>query len=90
MIGETPKTDYFKPQGIPLRYLEEITLTLDETEALRLADLCGLAHEESGDKMGVSRQTFGRILQKARNKVADALINGKAINIQGGSYSLKE
>jgi predicted DNA-binding protein (UPF0251 family) len=68
--------------------LEEVGLTIDEREALRLADLNGLSHEEAGRSMGVSRATFGRIIQKARRVVADALINGKAINIEGGSYKL--
>lgn len=90
MVEEKPKSHYFKPRGIPLRALEESILSIDETEAVRLADLLGLSHEEAGKKMGVSRQTFGRIIQKARNKIADALINGKAINIQGGDYTISK
>lgn len=66
--------------------LEEIRLTIDEREALRLADLEGLSHEDGGRQMGVSRATFGRIIEQARKIVADALINGKAINIEGGNY----
>lgn len=68
--------------------LEETHLTIDELEALRLADLIGLSHEEAGQKMGVSRATFGRIVQQARNHVADALIHGKAIKIEGGTYRI--
>ncbi len=75
---------YFKPKGIPLRNLDEMVLTLDEFESLRLADLQGLYHEEAAKIMGISRATFGRILQTARVKVADALVNGKALRVEGG------
>jgi predicted DNA-binding protein (UPF0251 family) len=75
---------YFKPQGVPLRELEEQVLGLDEVEALRLADLGGLSQEEAGLRMGVSRATIGRILERARAKVADALTAGKALRIEGG------
>lgn len=68
--------------------LNEVQLTIDECEALRLSDLLDFSHEEGGRQMGVSRATFGRILQKARRAVADALVNGKAINIEGGNFKL--
>jgi uncharacterized protein len=68
--------------------LEEIHLKIDEREALRLADLEGLSQEESGRRMGVSRATFGRIVERARKIVADALINGKAIHVEGGNYEI--
>lgn len=68
--------------------LEEICLKIDEREALRLADLEGLSQEESGRRMGVSRATFGRIVERARKIVADALINGKAIHVEGGNYEI--
>jgi len=83
-----PDISYFKPRGIPMQHLEEVRLTVDEGEAIRLADLLGLPHEEAGRRMGISRATFGRIVQKARKTVADALINGKAINIEGGNYKV--
>ena len=83
-----PDISYFKPRGIPMQNLDEVRLTVDEGEAIRLADLLGLSHEEAGRRMGVSRATFGRIVQKARKTVADALINGKAINIEGGNYKI--
>ncbi|MDY6904769.1 MAG: DUF134 domain-containing protein [Thermodesulfobacteriota bacterium] len=81
-----PNVSYFKPRGVPLRQLKEVALTVDEYEALRLADLMGLSHEAAGKHMGVSRATFGRIVQKARKSVADALVNGMAIRIEGGEY----
>jgi len=68
--------------------LSEVHLTVDERESIRLADLLGMSHEEAGKRMGVSRATFGRIVQRARKAVADALINSKAIKIEGGNYSL--
>ncbi|PIE75233.1 MAG: hypothetical protein CSA18_00855 [Deltaproteobacteria bacterium] len=86
MIEKKPESDYFKPRGIPMSLLKESVLTIDETEAVRLADFLGMSHEKAGENMGVSRQTFGRIIQKARNKIADAIINGKAIKIEGGHY----
>ena len=83
-----PAISYFKPRGIPMQNLKEVHLTIDEGEAIRLADLLGMSHEKAGRRMGVSRATFGRIVQKARKTVADALINGKAINIEGGNYKI--
>jgi predicted DNA-binding protein (UPF0251 family) len=68
--------------------LEEVRLTVDQREAIRLSDLLGMSHEDAGRRMGVSRATFGRIVQRARMAVADALINGKAINVEGGNYKL--
>jgi len=64
--------------------LAEVVLGFDELEALRLADCEGLSHEEVGKRMNVSRSTAGRILESARRKVADALVMGKALRIEGG------
>ncbi len=89
-INCDPEAVYFKPRGIPLRALEEICLYIDEIEAVRLADLIGLQHEEAGKRMNVSRATFGRIIQKARNKIADAIINGKAIRIEKNLHEIEE
>ena len=83
-----PGVCQFKPAGVPLRELEEEILTLDEVEALRLADAEGKYQEEVAEKMGVSRQTVGRILASARQKVARALVNGKAIRLEGGTVHL--
>jgi predicted DNA-binding protein (UPF0251 family) len=84
-IGWTPLHDYFKPRGIPLADLEEVVLRFDELEAMRLADMEGLYHEEAAARMNVSRQTFDRILAGAHRTVADALMSGKAIRIEGGN-----
>lgn len=86
MVVFNPGVSYFKPRGIPLMELEEVCLTVDELEGLRLADLMDMSHEEAGRQMEVSRATFGRIVQRARRAVADALINGKAIKVEGGNY----
>ena len=73
--------DYFKPRGIPMTELEEMTLSLEELEAVRLADAEGLYHEDAATSMNVSRPTFGRTLQSARKKIANCIVNGKALKI---------
>jgi len=78
------------PAGMPACACEEIVLGCDEAEALRLADLERLYQEAAARSMGVSRQTFGRIVESARHKVADALLNGKALKIEGGEFSVDE
>ena len=65
--------------------LEEVNLTLDELEAIRLADLRGLYQEDAAKKMNVSRQTFGNIINSAHKKISDALLNAKALKIEGGN-----
>ncbi|MGL4368094.1 MAG: DUF134 domain-containing protein, partial [Spirochaetota bacterium] len=82
-ICGTPDPKYFKPRGIPLTELEELTLSIDEYEAVRLADLEQMYQDEAARMMGVSRQTFGRIILSAHRKIADAVVNGKAIRIEG-------
>jgi uncharacterized protein len=76
-----PSVFYFKPRGIPVYELEEVFLNHDELESLRLADLLTYSHEKAADEMKISRATFGRIVEIARKKVADAILNGKAVRI---------
>jgi predicted DNA-binding protein (UPF0251 family) len=83
-VGEKPLIQGLKPLGIPITELEVISMQLDEVEALRLADQEGLYHEGAAERMGVSRVTFGRILQRAHAKVAEALLEGKALLIGEG------
>ena len=83
-----PETTYFKPAGVPLRELEEVVLTVDEFEAIRLKDMERLEQEECAKKMKISQPTFFRLLNSARKKIADAIVNGKAIKIEGGIYNL--
>lgn len=81
-VGWTPGTVLFKPAGIAPGRLEINILSLDEVEALRLADFNGEYQETAADHMKISRATFARILESARRKVADTLIHGKALQIQ--------
>lgn len=90
IIQGEPGATYYKPQGIPMRSLEEAVLTHDGFEALRLADVEGLSQEDAAGMMGVSRQTFGRIVAEARSIVARALTEGWAIRIEGGHCSTAE
>jgi len=83
-VSEPPRFAYFKPAGIPASVLEEVALSVDELEALRLADLEGLYQEQAAARMGVSRATFARIVEAARRKVAGALVHGRALRIAGG------
>jgi len=85
-----PDKNYFKPRGIPVSMLEEVVLTLDEFEAIRLADYEQLYQEEAAKRMNISRQTFGRIIEDAHKKIADVLINGKALKIEGGEVTFEE
>lgn len=80
-----PDTNYFKPRGIPLDMLEEVNLTLDELEAIRLADMEEMYQEDAAKKMNISRQTFGNIINSAHKKIADVLLNAKALKIEGGT-----
>ena len=80
----SPDPRCFKPRGIPSSELEENVLSLDEFEAMRLADLEEMYHEDAARMMGISRQTFGRILSSARRKTADALVNVKLRAVEGG------
>lgn len=83
-IGCMPQANYYKPRGVPLSALQHVKLTFDELEAIRLADMEGLYQEKAAEMMNISRQTFGRIIESARKKIADALVNGKALSIEGG------
>lgn len=83
-----PELTHFKPAGIPLKELEEICLTVEELEAIRLKDLEGLDQEACAKKMHVSRPTFQRVLHSARAKIAETLVKGKALKVEGGNYRL--
>ena len=81
-INCVPVANYYKPVGIPMRDLDEIVLALDELEAMRLTDLEGLYQADAAERMGISRQTIGNILNSVHRKIADALLNGKALRIR--------
>lgn len=82
-----PNVQHFKPQGIPLAGLNTVCVTVDEYEAVRLADYEKLRHREAAERMAISRPTFTRLLESAHNKIGDAIINGKAIRIEGGDFN---
>jgi len=76
-----PKVTYFKPQGVPMRFLEVIELTAEEAEALRLKNIKDLDQQEAAKKMHTSQSTFQRILSSAYKKITKAIIEGKAVKI---------
>jgi len=89
IVLEPPLFSEFKPLGIKGQDLEQIQLALDEFEAFRLADHNGLSHAEAADEMGISRSTFSRLIEKARKKIADFIIQGKLLTIEGGSVHFR-
>jgi predicted DNA-binding protein (UPF0251 family) len=89
-VAQLPSTGFFRPMGIPASSLQGVHLSLEEAESIRLKDLEGLEQEECAERMHISRPTFHRILALARRKLADALTNGKAIQIEGGNFGLPQ
>jgi predicted DNA-binding protein (UPF0251 family) len=89
-VAQLPNVGFFKPAGIPASALQAVRVSLEELESVRLKDLEGFEQEECAQQMRISRPTFHRILESARKKLADALINGKAIQIDGGNFELAE
>jgi predicted DNA-binding protein (UPF0251 family) len=87
-VENEPQVRCFKPQGIPVTELKEVVLKVEELEAIRLKDFKNLEQEDCAQVMRVSRPTFQRILTSAHARIADALINGKALRIEGGDYCL--
>ena len=86
--GNRAGRDFFKPLGIPLRSLQQVVITVDELEAMRLADFLEMTQEEVAQRLQVSRPTVTRMLARAHRVVAEALVHGKAICIQGGDYKV--
>lgn len=89
-VGFTPSTTYFKPAGTPMGVLEEVLLGHDEVEAIRLKNLVGLSQEQAASQMGVSQPTFHRLLVSAHEKLTDAVVNGKALRIEGGNVTASD
>jgi len=89
VVHEPPIFTDFKPVGTKGLSLEQIMLSLDEFEAFRLADYLGLSHEEAAGEMEISRPTFTRLIEKARQKIADFIINGRLLNIDGGNIHFR-
>ena len=86
-IENVPTIAYFVPSDKEIAEIPENILKLEELEAIRLKDMEGLEQSECADKMEVSRPTFQRILLSAREKIADSLVNGKTIHIEGGNFT---
>ena len=80
-IEFNPKVTYFKPQGIPMRFLEVVELTAEEAEALRLKNMKGFKQEQAAKQMKTSQSTFQRILSSAYKKITEAIVEGRAIKI---------
>ena len=89
IVHEPPLYSDFKPIGVRAQNLEQIVLTLDEFEAFRLADQLGFSHALAANEMEISRSTFSRLIEKARKKVADFIIQGKALKIGGGTVHFR-
>jgi len=88
IVNFEPDVTYFKPRAVPLSQLKEVNLTIDELETLRLSNLKKLSQADAAKKMKIHQSTFQRTLSRAREKVTDALVNGKAIKIHGGEYKM--
>ena len=88
-ITEYPKACYFKPQGIPIYALTETYLSLEGIEAIRLADYQGLNHDQSACLMKISRHRFGLVLTAARRTMAQTIIEGQALRIEGGNVAIR-
>ncbi|MCK5039863.1 MAG: DUF134 domain-containing protein [Candidatus Aenigmarchaeota archaeon] len=88
IVNFEPGVTYFKPRAVPLNTLQEVELTIEELESLRLSDLEELSQTDSAQKMHIHQSTFQRTLSRARQKITDALVNGKAIKIKGGDYRM--
>jgi len=87
LVSYQPPVRYFEPRGWTRAAQTAVSLTLDELEALRLTDLAGLGQGQCAQQMGISQSTVQRILGSARRKVADALVHGKGIHIEGGEFA---
>jgi len=87
-VSAIPPVTYFKPAGVRMDELQEARLLVEEAEAIRLKDLEGREQEECARQMNISRSTFSRLLDSGRRKIADALLNGKALRIEGGNFEM--
>lgn len=90
IVKVPPRYSSFKPVGVRKMELEIIEMSLDEYEAIRLADFLGLDHAQAAEQMEISRSTFSRLIEKARRKTAEFMVNGKTLNIQGGNIHFRD
>ncbi len=90
IVNNPPLFNQFKPIGIAGRHLAEVELTLDEFEALRLADHKGYSHEEAAEEMDISRSTFTRLIEQSRKKMMEFIVSGKILRINGGNIHFRK
>ncbi len=89
-VHQEPPISVYKPAGIPIKELDEILITLDEYEAMRLADFEGMNQREACEIMQISQSTFNRVLAAARKKIAQGIVEGHVLRIEGGRYILSD
>ena len=89
IVLNPPLFSEFKPVGVPSNSLIQVLLTLDEYEAFRLADYLGMSQLEAAEEMEISRPTFTRLIEKARKKIADFIVQGKVLSIEGGNIHFR-
>jgi len=89
-VAQLPTAALFRPVGLAANVLQQVCLSVEEIESIRLKDFEGLEQESCAQRMHISRPTFHRIVGSARKKLADALINGKAIQVKGGNFGLPQ
>lgn len=90
IVHQPPLFTDFKPVGVKMTFLKQVSLSLDEYEAFRLADYIGLSHDEAANEMNISRSTFTRLIEKARSIIAQLIINGNMLNIDGGNIHFRK
>ncbi len=90
IVYKPPYYSEFKPAGVSNKSLEEIQLSLDEFEGIRLADLLGMSHEEAANEMGISRSTFSRLIIQSRKKIASFFYQGKLLSVSGGNIHFRQ
>ncbi len=81
-IGSVPNSLHFKPVDLKLKHFDEVVITMEEFESLRLKDLNNLKQKDAAKRMWVSQPTFNRIITSARRKLSNAIINGKSIRVE--------
>ncbi len=89
-VHREPPVSVYKPAGIPVRDLDEILVTIDEFESIRLADFEGMSQREASEIMKISQPTFNRVLSSARSKIAEGIVLGQVLRIEGGNYVLRD
>jgi uncharacterized protein len=89
ILTHAPRAAVYKPAGVPLDQLRQVSLFQEELEALRLADVEGLTQAQAAEHMGISRSTFQRMVAQARRRVAQAIVQGDALHIEGGTFEVR-